>query len=343
MSDWLARLDRRFLAPLPVERLAVLRLAIGGFALVYAVVRAGHFIGAARLPPRHFAPVGVVRLLSAPLPPALATALVLAALLAGVAFVAGWRFRWTGPAFAILLLWITSYRSSWGMIFHTENLLVLHVGVLGIAPAADAYSLDRRHRDVVPPGPAHGWPVRLMCLVTVLTYLVSALAKLRVSGLAWVTSDILRNTIAFDNLRKIALGDVHSPIGGALVRQAWLWRPFAVVSLVMELGAPLALLDRRVARIWALVAWGFHVGVLALMAIFFPYPLFGFAFAPLFAVERIVPWWRERRRRRATATGRCRCRSGRPGRTPGWGRRRAGRSRARPRPRGSGRARGRRR
>jgi hypothetical protein len=37
--------------------------------------------------------------------------------------------------FALLLLWVTTYRNSWGQVFHTENLMVLHV-VLAVSPAA---------------------------------------------------------------------------------------------------------------------------------------------------------------------------------------------------------------
>ena len=68
----------------------------------------------------------------------------MAALPFGVAFMLGYRYRWCAPVFAIALLWITSYRSSFGMKFHTENLLVLHILLLAFAPAADACSLDAR-------------------------------------------------------------------------------------------------------------------------------------------------------------------------------------------------------
>ncbi|HSG82424.1 MAG TPA: hypothetical protein VLC48_09245, partial [Gemmatimonadota bacterium] len=101
------------------------------------------------------------------------------------------------------------------------------------------------------------------------------------------TTDSLRNLVAFDNLRKIELGDAHSPLGGMLVGHAWLFPPLAVFTLAVELGAPLALLGGRIARIWALLAWGFHVGVVAVMAIVFSYPLLGVAFAPFFAVEKL--------------------------------------------------------
>jgi hypothetical protein len=40
--------------------------------------------------------------------------------------------------------------------------------------------------------------------------------------------------------------------------------------------------------VWATAAWLFHVGIVALMAIVFAYPLSGVAFAPLFRLERLV-------------------------------------------------------
>jgi hypothetical protein len=37
---------------------------------------------------------------------------------------------------------------------------------------------------------------------------------------------------------------------------------------------------------WAIAAWLFHVGVVLLMNILFPYALFGFAYLPLVELER---------------------------------------------------------
>jgi hypothetical protein len=279
--------DRVWYTPAPAERLAALRLLIGSCALFYLLVRAGHLIGAAFMPERQFHPVGPVVLLDAPLPAGVAIALVVASVVAGVAFVAGWRFRVMGPLFAALLLWVTSYRNSWGMVFHTENLMVLHVVVLGLAPAADVLSADRRVRR----GDAHGrygWAIRLMCALTVATYFIAGVAKLQHAGLEWVTSDTLRNYVAYDNVRKAELGAGYSVIGAFLVRYDVLFPPIAAVSLGLELGAPLALLHRRVAAWWVAGAWGFHVGVLVIMAIVFHYPLLGFAYLPFFRVERLV-------------------------------------------------------
>ena len=285
--------DRVWYPPAPPERLAVLRLLIGGSALVYLLVRFGHLVGVTRFPARQFHPVGPIELLSAPLPGFVAVTLVVLAIVAGVGFVAGWRFRLTGPLFAALLLWVTSYRNSWGMVFHTENLMVLHVIVLGLAPSADVLSLEHRRER----GEAHGrygWAIRLMCVVTVATYFIAGLAKLQHAGLEWVTSDTLRNYVAYDNVRKAELGASYSLLGAFLVRYDFVFPPIAAASLGLELGAPLALLHRRVGVAWAVGAWGFHFGVLVIMAIVFHYPLLGFAYLPLLRVERLYERLRPR-------------------------------------------------
>ncbi|MBL9106079.1 MAG: HTTM domain-containing protein [Myxococcales bacterium] len=277
-------------APAPATRLAALRLLSGAAATIYLIVRSIHLVSFVDFPARSFAPVGVTSVLSAPLPAAAVVAQVALAVPLGLAFTLGWRWRVTGPLFAGLLLWVLSYRNSWGMVFHTDNLMVFHVLVLGCVRAADAWSLDARAGRTRPEPGAHGWPVRLLALVTVVSYFIAGVAKLRLSGVTWIASDYLRNYVAWDNLRKLELGDWYSPLGAALVAHAWLFPPLAALSLALELLAPLALGGPRLARAWAFTAWAFHLGVFAVMAIFFPYPLLGLAFAPLFAVERLRLW-----------------------------------------------------
>jgi hypothetical protein len=182
---------------------------------------------------------------------------------------------------------VLTYRNSFGQVFHTENLLLLHVVILAAAPAADTHSLDSRGRVTVSADGRYGWPVLLMCLVTALAYFISGETKLRNAGINWLDGENLRNYVAYDNLRKIELGDPHSPLAEWIVPHAWLFTPLALFTLAVELGAPVALLHRGIARAWVAAAWLFHAGILALMAIIFPYPLLGVAFAPFFPVERI--------------------------------------------------------
>jgi hypothetical protein len=291
--------------PAPAERLAALRILIGGFALGYVVARLPLLLGYGGHAARDFQPLGVTRLLEAPLSPGQHTAVVAITVGLGVLFVAGAWFRASGPLFAAALLWLLTYRNSWSMPFHTENLVVLHVAVLALSPAAAAWSWDTRRGAVPADDERFGWPIRLMAAVTCLTYVLAGIAKLRISGLTWAEGGYLRDQVAVDNLRKVLLGAEPSPIATPLLEQAWMFEILAIATLALELGAPLALAGGRLARGWAVVAWSFHVGVLALMTIVFPYPLLGFAFAPLFAVERplrrIAAWIRRRRERRAPA------------------------------------------
>ncbi|MCA9650102.1 MAG: HTTM domain-containing protein [Myxococcales bacterium] len=295
------RLERWWHAPAPARRLAMLRLMVGSYAVAYLLVRFAHIVSVSGMSANQWKPVGPVVLLGAPLPGAVVVATTVLAVLMGAAFVAGWRFRVTGPAFALLLLWVTSYRNSWSMIFHTENLLVLHVIVLAASPAADAISLDARRRGWEPddePRAWYGWAIRLLCAVTVVTYFIAGWSKVANAGWGWATSDTLRIYVAYDNLRKVELGAGYSWLGTTLAQHGWLFPPLAMLSLALELGAPVALLHPRVGRAWAALAWSFHVGVLVLMAIMFHYQVSGMAYASFFEVERLHDRWRRWRARR---------------------------------------------
>jgi hypothetical protein len=187
------------------------------------------------------------------------------------------------------------------MIFHTENLLVLHVIALGLSPAADALALDSRRAggaELGLSGRNYGWPIKLMSTLTVLTYVLAGIAKIRYVGMAWVNTEFLQHYLAYDAIRKIELGSTSSLLGAGLLNTGWSFRPFAVFSLAIELGAPLALMNRRFAAVWALSVVAFHLGVLGVMAILFPYPLFGVGLASFFRVEQLTDRVREKLNRR---------------------------------------------
>lgn len=281
----------------PPERLAAFRILVGGYAAGDLAITSPSLLR----PPSSWHPVGVARLLAHAPPAALEDALMIAAFALAILFALGWRFRVVAPALAALLLWVFTVRSSFGMVFHTENLVVLHVAILACAPAAAAWSLDARGRTPPPPHARFAWPLRLAAAVTALTYVLAAIAKLRIAGFAWLDGDQLRDQIAYDNLRRAVLGDPVSPLALPLLTHPWLFQALAVLTLIVELGAPLALVNQKIARGWAITAWGFHVGVAALMQIAFPYPLTAIAFAPLFALEVPVRTIRARRARARSA------------------------------------------
>ena len=289
MKAALQRWDVWFYAAMPAERLALLRLGVGLYALIYLVSRAFHLNAPVRYPASSFAPIGIVRLIEQPLPSQWVYALFGSAVLTGALFTLGIAYRLVAPLFALLLLWVLSYRHSWGMIFHTDNLLWLHVALLALAPAADVYAWGKQASSPAARSReqgSYGWAIRSMCLVTVASYVVAGAAKLSITGWSWAGGHALREQIAYDALRKIELGSIHSPFGPWLLPLEWLFAPLSSFSLAVELLAPVALLGGRLATTWCISAWLFHLGVLVLMAIAFSYPLSGCAFLAFFPIER---------------------------------------------------------
>ena len=295
-----------FVSASPVP-LAFLRIILGVAALVDIIPRLRLFVNIAGSAPSTFEPVGLITLLDAPISQQLFTALLGATLLANVAFLLGWRFAFTGPLFAGLLLWILTYRNSWSMIYHTDNLLVLHAVVLGLTRSADALSLDARRRSRQartrvgafggdpPPDAVHGrhweygYPIRLICAVTVVAYVLAGVAKVvGPLGWEWVTGEALRTQIAFDGLRKELLEDGAPPLAFVVMGSLPLLVVLSVGSLVIELGAPVALFGARLGWCWALGAYAMHWGIYAVMGIEFWYPMLGFAFASFVVDERLV-------------------------------------------------------
>jgi hypothetical protein len=257
------------------ERLVALRILIGAYALVYTLARFPEIVAVTRLPESQFQPVGLAFFWVDPFF-VLAIAGTTCVLL--VMFILGWRYRDIAGLTALGLTFTFCYRSAWGQIFHTENLLVLHVWALAAAPAADR---DDQGKD-------YGAWVKLLCTLTVLTYVMAGIAKLRLAGFAWLDGEQLRNQIAVDNLRKALLGAGTAPLALPLLDHPAWFAPVSIATLVVELGAPVALLGGRYAVAWITAAWAFHVGVLLLMWIVFPYPLLGFAFLPLLPVEKVL-------------------------------------------------------
>jgi hypothetical protein len=266
------------MAPAPAGRLNAVRILTIGYALVWIAVRTSHWRDLSQLPASRWEPVGVMSWLGSQRT-TVVTLVVVLTVVAGVAAIGAVAWQVSGPAFALGFLWLTSFGASLGQILHTEHLLVLHLLVLAAAPSGRGASATA------------GWPLKVMSAVTVATYFVAGVAKLRFGGgLDWLSGDGLLRLVAHDNLRKRLLGDTWSPIAPFAVGHPLLFQVGAWLTLVVELGAPLALLGRRWAYAWVALAWSFHVAVLAVMAVLFPYPLVGVAYASMLPVERLFAW-----------------------------------------------------
>ncbi len=298
MKSLLQKLDQVWFPALAPERLAIMRILTGLFALWYLAPRYTTLQKMANTEADLFAPVGLAAALSAPLAAGWIDALLALTLLANVAYLAGWQFRWTGPLFGLSLLALLCYRNSWSMIYHNDNAMVAHVLLLGCVRSADALSWDswRRLSSSAPePHSRYGWPVQLISAVTLATYLLAGVAKLASeSGLQWATGESLRSQIAVDTLRKELLGAPTAPLAYQLYDQIWLFTALGIFSLIVEVLAPLALLSPRLGRLWAVNAFGMHWGIYFLMHITFRFQMTGLLFLSFFPLERLVAHFRRR-------------------------------------------------
>jgi hypothetical protein len=275
----------------PPERLAMLRVLTGTFALTYLLVRLPVFL---QLDDRRrgFEGVGLAALLGGPVPSGVVDVTIIATACAGIGYVTGWRFRVVGPVFAFGMLALGSYRASWGQLLHFENLMVLYLLIVAFSPAADAWSLDARRRGRGgSPSAAYGWPIALAAVVLVTAYVIAGIAKLRYGGVDWVVGDTLRNHVAYSAARLELLGGTPSPLAGWAVRIDGVWPLAAAAAIAIELAAPVALIGGRARTAWVIATWLMHLGILAFMLIVFPMPLFLVAFAPLYHIERL---WTDR-------------------------------------------------
>ncbi len=300
----IGRLGRWWFEPAPASRLAILRIAVGAYGLYLFWSHHRAYASVARQAASRFAPVGPAVVFPAPIEPALFDAWMYGTVGLLVLFVLGVGHRVLAPVLAVSLCTLLAYRTSWQKIYHSDNLFTLQLMILAFAPAASALSVDalvaRRWpglralswtRWPATEGPidaAYGWPIRLICTVTTLTYLLAGLAKVGgEAGWRWATADNLLDQIGKNAIQKELLTDegVSSTVRLAYELGDWLG-PLAVIALAVELLAPLALVDRRLGRLWCVGTWCMHLGIHVLMDILFLYPATGIAFLGFFRPER---------------------------------------------------------
>jgi len=264
------------IVPSSAFALGVVRSVVHGTFLVSVLFTSFSALGT--LPATILRPTGVMKLLpwsfyeQLQTPSAMAllkTVMVLSLLLSTAGFL---TVVSTKTSF-LLVLFYQGLLRSFGHFNHDEMLAVYYLAVLAFTPCGDAFSLDsriakaRRER----PAFAYAYPILLMQLLMAWSYFSSALIKLRVAGLKYLSPDNLPALAIFHSLDN--LHDTHFQLAFWLP-QVKTWLPFAVaLVLIWELAFPLAVFWRRVR--WWILGFGivFHLSTLFLMNIFFPHHL----------------------------------------------------------------------
>ena len=173
----------------------------------------------------------------------------------------------------LLVIFYEGLVRSFGHYNHDEMLAVYYLVVLAFVPCGDDFSLDHwlGRKRAGQSSFIYGYPILLMQSLMAWVYFSSALVKMRVAGLKYLSADNLPVLAIFHSLDN--LHDTGFRLAFWLP-QVRVVLPFVVgLVLVWELVFPVAIVWRR-ARWWILgLGVLFHIATLFLMNIFFPYQL----------------------------------------------------------------------
>jgi hypothetical protein len=256
--------------------LGVVRAIVHGTFLLSTVFTSFYALGS--LPPTILRPTGVMKLLpwsfydhlqtpSGML--VLKTAMVLSLVLSTI----GLGTVVSTKTSLVLVVFYQGLLRSFGHFNHDEMVAVYFVVVLAFTPCGDEFSIDSRMRKTTKDRPAfaYAYPILLMQLLLAWAYFSSALIKLRVAGMKYLSADNLPALAIFHSLDN--LHDTSFKIA-FMLPQVKQYLPVAVAFvLVWELLFPLAIFWRRT-RWWILgIGVIFHFATLFVMNIFFPHQL----------------------------------------------------------------------
>jgi hypothetical protein len=176
---------------------------------------------------------------------------------------------------------------NFGKVHHSDAMLLFVMAAFALSRAGDRLSLDvligrlRGAGRAPAVGAASGeyrWPVRFGQVAWVLVYFAAGTAKLRTSGLEWIDAGAFRNLLLSHHY-------THAPKvdwGLAIAATPWLCSALAALTILFEVGAPLALVHARLRALIVPALIAMQLGI---------YLVLGVSFRPfLLLLPFWVPW-----------------------------------------------------
>lgn len=286
------RLQSWLFEPMPVARVAVLRLLVFAFVVVdvLGLHTSGWYHGWAD--PVWYEPLRLGQAMHLPA----ATVLLVQVLkwgcvVAALAAMTGRAPRLLGWTVAVAWTWYQYVAFSYGKVDHDRADFVV---ALALLPTVGLAHLSDRRRSE-----AAGFALRAVQLAAVATYFLSAWAKVRFGGWEWVNSATMVRAV----VRR------GTPMAQWLLEVPWTLHWFQWVLFTAELTSPVIFLlserwRRRVVAAWFV----FHAMTYAAITIaFWPHLVMMLAFLPLerYAAglrTRVAGWWRARAPERLVGT-----------------------------------------
>jgi hypothetical protein len=251
----------------------------GAFGFVLCEVLLTSFADLGRLPSTVLRPTGAMRLppwgfYERLLTPASMSAFKWLFVVALLAAAAGALTPVSTKAAAVLFIFYQGLLRSFTHFNHDEMPAAYILTALAFAPCGDAFSLDalRGWRRALPGGSwVYGYPILLARLLLAWSYFTSALVKLRVAGLGYLSADNLPALAVSNSLDN--MHDTQFRAGLWLPAYREYTPPFVALVVLWELLFPLAVWFPRARAVILTAGVLFHLGTLVFMNIFFPYHL----------------------------------------------------------------------
>lgn len=162
--------------------------------------------------------------------------------------------RWSTAISFILGLYLLGLPNNFGRTHHLDTILVFAFLVMAFSRCGDAWSVDvlirtARHgtdslaqRRIL--SGEYTWPVRAIWLVIALVYFAAGFAKIRHSGLQWITSDTMAIFLMQNQYHKTD-AEPWTSWGLLLAQSTWLSHLLAAAGVLLEVSYPIALFSRR--------------------------------------------------------------------------------------------------
>jgi hypothetical protein len=142
---------------------------------------------------------------------------------------------------AVAGVFLLGLANNFGKINHVDGIVAVILCILCVSRIADDLSLDAviRPRSATPS--EYGWPLKLVRVMFTLVFFAAAIAKLRASGLQWMTADNIRYLL----LSHAYTNQPPTNVGLWIAQYRWLCGICAVGTVALELSMPLALFSER--------------------------------------------------------------------------------------------------
>jgi predicted DCC family thiol-disulfide oxidoreductase YuxK len=173
----------------------------------------------------------------------------------------------------VLGVYLLGLPNNFGAEYHHDTIVVISAGILALSRCGDSWSLDRliliargrrRMGDAPERSGEYRWPVRLIWVAMSLIFVAAGVAKLRHSGLQWVTPGNM-STMLVQHYYHIANADPITPLGLTIAGYAWLCSVLAAATMMIETAYPLALFSRRARALLVPSAFLMQLGIRMVM------------------------------------------------------------------------------